>query len=98
MRLDPRVDDHRTLTAPVLVVSKRLDSVNVVRWIGSGERSPEEVVQVLGGEVAVIDQQNHGKALQPSAYGSSPCASCAACCSPELDPCIRGLVMAMIPG
>ena len=58
MRLEPRVDDERPATAPVLLVHRRIDAVNVGRGIRPRERQPEEVFEARGGEVAVIDDHD----------------------------------------
>ena len=40
------------------------DAVNIRRRIGSRERDPEEVGQRPGGEIAVIDDDDEGKAVE----------------------------------
>ena len=48
-------------TAPVLVGHERLDAVNVRRRIAPREGRPEEIVQRLRGEIALVDHDHQRK-------------------------------------
>ena len=57
VRLDAGVDHQRAAAAPVLVVGERVDAVDVGGGVGARERDPEEVVERLGDELAVVDER-----------------------------------------
>src|SRR5262249_19032786 len=66
---DASVDDQRTRTAPVLLPGERANAVNVRGRVRARESYPQEVVQVPGGEIAVVHQDDERKRIDRMVHG-----------------------------
>src|SRR6476659_6810506 len=59
VRLDPRIDDHWSLAAPVLETGECANTINIMRRIASREAHPYKIVERGRNEVAVITNDDH---------------------------------------
>ena len=64
MRLQASIDDQRTAAAPMLLLNKSIDAVDIGRRVGPRERDPQEVGQRPGGKIAVIDDDNQWERME----------------------------------
>ena len=55
---DASVDNQRACAAPVFLLDRRVDPLDVGGRVGAGEGDPDEVSQALRDEVAVVDDHD----------------------------------------
>lgn len=68
VRFNPRVDNERTGTAPMLLPNEFTNSVNVCCRVGTRERDPKEVAERLRSKRSIIDRYDQREFI---AYSTS---------------------------
>src|SRR5690606_14501485 len=64
MRLLACINDYRTATTPVFIISKTADTVNIVRGIAFGEDIPYKIIYRGSCEISVIADNNQSYSIQ----------------------------------
>ena len=70
LRLQAGVDHQRPSAAPVLLLDKLTHAVEICCRVGPRERDPQKIGDGPGDEVAVIDEDEEGKAGEDGLMGS----------------------------
>src|SRR5262245_62760843 len=70
MRLQASIDYQRPAATPVFLLDKRINAIDVCRWIGTGERHPQEVFQRPGDKIAVINNDDERKSAEGGFAGN----------------------------
>ena len=69
MRFDLRVNHEGASTSPVFVLGKGSNAVDIVSWIASCERHPQEVRYRSSCKLGVVYNDNHGDRLGVARMG-----------------------------
>ena len=68
--LHAAIKDNGRGQSDMVPVDRLVGTVNVSRGFKAGKKGPEEFLQVFGGRVRVVDQENHGPVCQFRLSGS----------------------------
>ena len=72
---DSSVDDQGTATPPMLLLDSGFNPVDIGRWIGSGERDPQKMIDSATAEVGIVTKDDQGKSIDrgiPSERSAKP--------------------------